>query len=496
MFLVLVVLAGKALYGQTYASQDGHLLDANPRQGSMGWNTPMRLDALVPRANLYITGNVGQGASFQGLVPYRSTGEMGAPLGSSTLSNFRRDSVGLTDLSVNLAAPNIYIDPSRAVTGTYGGQVVNTARLYSTPVTPVGANLMMTPYSGDLSMRPLSRSYSSSLRINPISVPDYSTGSPGLPRQPWQSGPVMPTIPGQLPGSEGTGIGEPVRNTNALTSEQTRLRMETETPGYTESTVLPGDTLWQNAEPSGANLRQGAAYDIGEVYSEVLESYRQLPPSGTVPAEGAALNSLQNPSPESKEVSSPSLSGFGSLSMGKDKSLQPNPLQQKQMSEYMKKGEQCMNEGKFYAAANAFDTAVFYDSQNPLPYLAKSHALFAAGELMSSAFFLQKAFGLSKELAQVPVDLQRLFPSREKLDQRMADLQRWEERTGQPMLLFLQGYFQFQLKQYEPAQESLKQAAERLPENPEIQVLLEAVKAAQASGSPAQNSEPAGESEK
>ena len=115
---------------------------------------------------------------------------------------------------------------------------------------------------------------------------------------------------------------------------------------------------------------------------------------------------------------------------------------------------------------------------------------------MSSAFFLQKAFGLSKELAQAPVDLQRLFPSRERLDQRMADLQRWEERTGQPMLLFLRGYYQYQLKQYDPARESLKQAAERMPENPEVKILLEAVQAAQASGVPAENPEAAGKPEK
>lgn len=489
IILLGVVWGSGAVYGQTYASQDGHLLDANPRQGSMGWNTPMRLDALVPRANLYITGNVGQGASFQGLVPYRSTGEMGATLGSSTLSNFRRDSVGVTDLSVNLAAPNIYIDPSRAVTGLYGGRVVNTAQVYSRPVTPVGANLLTSPYSSDLSVRPLSRSSSSSLRIEPISVPDYTTGSPGLTRSPWPSQPLSPTIPGQLPAVESRGKLPP------LTSEQTRMVTEPQAEVLQENQALSSDLLIPAGDSSALDAVESSSYDIGQVYAELWESYRQMPAIQAQPVPGVT-DSLSNLSQTGAEVSEPSWSGYGTLPAVGDAGGKRSLLQEKQISEYMKQGEQYMNEGKFYAAANAFDTAVFYDSRNPLPYLAKSHALFAAGELMSSAFFLQKAFGLSKELAQMPVDLPRLFPSRERLDQRMADLQRWEERTGQPMLLFLRGYYQYQLKQYELARQSLEQAAERLPQNPEIQVLLEAVRAAQVSGVPAKNPEAAGKPEK
>ncbi|MCK5271565.1 MAG: hypothetical protein KAJ52_03270, partial [Sedimentisphaerales bacterium] len=60
---VLSVRTGVA-NGQYYVSQQGHLLDANPRIGSFGLNTNARLDSLIPRANLYVTGNITGGARF------------------------------------------------------------------------------------------------------------------------------------------------------------------------------------------------------------------------------------------------------------------------------------------------------------------------------------------------------------------------------------------------------------------------------------------------
>ena len=74
------------------------MLDANPRVGSFGYNAPAPIDVVMPRANLYITGNVRGGKSFQGLVPYTSVDEFSGSLGSSTLSDFYRDSTGSGDL--------------------------------------------------------------------------------------------------------------------------------------------------------------------------------------------------------------------------------------------------------------------------------------------------------------------------------------------------------------------------------------------------------------
>jgi predicted negative regulator of RcsB-dependent stress response len=472
LFITLVLVMQPVTKGQTYASQDGHALDANPRQGSMGLNTAMRLDALVPRANLYITGNIGQGASFQGLVPYRSASEMGATLGSSSLSNFMRDSVGVSDLSRNVSAPNVYIDPSRAVTGIYGGQVVNMARVYSAPVTPVGANLLQPPYSGDLSVRPLNRSYSSSLRTEPLSVPNYSLPAPGYQKPPWMTGQASPAIPGMVtPEDISKNLIREQTGSQELSALPPETHLGNEPFPISETTDFTGQTSLTERELD-SYFQDPSLYDVGDVYSEVLKDYQELPQPS------ASEQTQADFSQEPIETDQPPSTGHASLRMDKVKGSEIAQLQIKQFNQYMKKGEEYMNKGKFYAAADAFETAIFYNSKNALPYLAKSHALFAAGELMSAAFFLQKAITLSPEMAVVPVDLNRLFPNPEKLEQRMADLRRWEERTGQPMLLFLQGYIQLQQKQYEAAKQSLDEAKKNLPENPSIEILLQAVQTA------------------
>ena len=120
--------------GQQYASQDGHALDANPGIGTFGLNRVQRFDPLMPRVNLYITGNVRGGGRFQGLIPYRSVQELNLNLGSGTLSDFRRDSTGSLDLGRGVGgAVRPWVDASRQVTRSSGGSIINTYRVHQQP---------------------------------------------------------------------------------------------------------------------------------------------------------------------------------------------------------------------------------------------------------------------------------------------------------------------------------------------------------------------------
>ena len=68
--------------------------------------------------NLIVTGNVGGGKHFRGPVPYRSTTEFGAPLGSSSLSSFLRYSAGSDDFDRYTAGHGVqpYYSPTATVT--------------------------------------------------------------------------------------------------------------------------------------------------------------------------------------------------------------------------------------------------------------------------------------------------------------------------------------------------------------------------------------------
>jgi len=127
---------------QQYVSQDGHLLDANPRIGSLGINPNARLDALMPRLdhNLYITGNVTRGASFQGLVPYSSFDEFKYASGFGVLDDFRRDSVGGGDLTGGLITAQPYLETSRSITRLQGTSVISTQELYQALAGPAGVS--------------------------------------------------------------------------------------------------------------------------------------------------------------------------------------------------------------------------------------------------------------------------------------------------------------------------------------------------------------------
>jgi len=184
--IVSLSFLSETLWGQYYVSEQGHLLDANPRLGSFGLNTQTRLDSLVPRANLYVTGNVSGGASFQGLMPYSSSQEFQSTLGSSDLSNFRRDSVGVQDLSRPVGQQVPYIDPSMSVTRSRGNNIVNTQNMYSRQYNATGTNYQYEYDDSRLSTRPLSRTHT--LGVSQT-IPEFkiidTTGSGAAVQEPW-----------------------------------------------------------------------------------------------------------------------------------------------------------------------------------------------------------------------------------------------------------------------------------------------------------------------
>jgi len=189
IFLSLMVslsFLSETLKGQYYVSEQGHLLDANPRLGSFGLNTQTRLDSLVPRANMYVTGNVTGGASFQGLMPYSSSQEFQSSLGSSALGNFRRDSVGVDNLSQPFGQQVPYVDPSRSVTRTQGNSVVNTQNMYSRQYAVTGPHYQYQYNDYRLSSRPLSRTHTLGVSAP---IPEFkiidTTGSGAAVQESW-----------------------------------------------------------------------------------------------------------------------------------------------------------------------------------------------------------------------------------------------------------------------------------------------------------------------
>jgi len=105
---------------------------------------------------------------------------------------------------------------------------------------------------------------------------------------------------------------------------------------------------------------------------------------------------LENLSPE--EISSKAKSILGEYKTFASYS-------QNKFNRYMLAGERYLKEGKFYLAADAYTLASVYKPDDPLAYAGKSHALFAAGEYMSSALYLSRALTVFPEYARFKIDI-------------------------------------------------------------------------------------------
>jgi len=487
------------IFAQQYINQKGHLLDANPRLGSFGWNTRARLDSLVPRSDLYITGNVTGGGSFQGLIPYRSPLEFSGNLGSGDLSNFRRDSVGAGDLSPSgIVSQRPFVDQSRALTGSWGNKIGSSPQFYTpSSVTPVGALLRTKPYgltSSGLSARPLGGSYSMNVTPGPLpfGAAAQSPQTATSPMAPWQRSYNLPRStsatnldrllhpqanqPGQTP--EGTP-GQSPQEENPL-PQRTWTEPSQSLPSPQDTPDLPSP------------LQELEEFDADKT-GQQPEGTAAPTPQGKSEGESQGGNLIPELTPRSTTKFSESLTGAaqpsGFVPQEKESSASFAAFHRRQADYYMEQGRYYLQQGKYYFAANAFSNAILYDPQNGGAYLAKSHALFAAGEFMSAAYFLNQALTLSPELVPLQTDLQQFFPDPKKFQERLDELETWQKRTLQPMLKFLQGYVLYQIGQGPLAKQVLTEYLQVQPDAAVAQLLINQIDLVQPEKSPAPTAE-------
>ena len=428
-WLCFIALAGSGLHflssstsvwAQTYASEGGHVLDANQRVGSMGWNTPMRLDPISRRANFGMTGNLRYGASFQGLVPYRSTDEFGTLLGSGTLSDFRRDSSGLADLGTrSYRRQTPYIDPSRQVTRAVDGQVVNTSKLYQ------GRN-KIPALTNSTNNSNILRSQTRVLR--PLNRPDFamSIGSPytqSLQTPPLSAAPQLQgdvILEDNLQGSSGIGL---------LHSDMDEQQTEAPEDIADEMTKTPQsyyEELQERLLPQTPGLS-----DIADGPPSPLEQTSEMPEEQVDPERLKRAPSV------------------------KDRVIAERLRNENQVifQSQMQLGETLMQNGEYYKAANAYDIAAIYEPDNPVVLLAQSHALLAAGELVSSAYYLDQALVREPAFVKTVIDPRDLFKDEDQFQSRMKTLDRWYERTANEKLKFLKAYVMLQTGEKEQAKQ-------------------------------------------
>ena len=420
--------------GQYYTSQQGRLLDASNRVGSMGINTPTNLDGLTARVNdMLMTGNVTGGRSFQGVMPYGSTYEMSSQLGSSSLNTFYRDSTGVGDLQTSgLSQPQFYTGNSSGVTGIYGrvpGYSGDMARVSQ----PLGQrNTLMTSSNN----RPLGGSvYSNYSGLSSGSEGSYGAGvSPGWSGQgmqldtpepaQWGTASSMRGVTGRIDARsyqalERSALGGSEQGQPVETTEQEQLQNANRFSPWSADSERTPDSSYEPGGEMGQPL-------ANETEPDLAANAGQAEPSTT----DKLLTSTATTDAYVK-------------------------VMRERFDEAANQGHEYLNEGKYYRASQSFERAIRYRPDAASTYLDWGKALFAAGEFINSARAIDKALTLDANLAKIQKDLRMVFDNQGTYSRRLKELLDWQTKSGNPALQFLAGYVQYQAGQSQTARKNL-----------------------------------------
>jgi len=148
-------------------------------------------------------------------------------------------------------------------------------------------------------------------------------------------------------------------------------------------------------------------------------------------------------------------------------------------NQHIAAGEKYLKESKYYRSADAYTLALIYKPEESLAYLGKSHALFAAGEYMSSALFLSRAIIAVSERRETKDydEVQELlalgskflaYIDRDNLENRVVDVEQWQQRSNSAELQFLLGYIYYQMGRADAAREAIDGAYEKMSEAPAV----------------------------
>jgi Flp pilus assembly protein TadD len=132
---------------------------------------------------------------------------------------------------------------------------------------------------------------------------------------------------------------------------------------------------------------------------------------------------------------------------------------------------QLLRQGDFYQAADAFTWASLYRPSEPAGYVGKGIALFAAGEYMTASRLVAAGLNLSADFAKTKLDLADMLGGKEKVDSRIADLDKCSKAGNAGELYFLLAFIQLNSGQSEQAKASIDEAERKTPDENVVKAL-------------------------
>jgi len=444
-------------------------------------NTPNPIDT---SGNLLITGNVVGDRHFRGVVPYSSTTDFRAVTPSSSFDSFLRRSAGTEEMNYYRGIYEPYYSPSRTVTTTSPG----VSGVIRPPTTEYGSQNMK-----GYVLPPLSSGQVLPIRDRGI----LYTGFRPLSRSPQELEEII--------SDEADGRSQDM----TLMTKQRQAQMERfgwdlkqaeqkESELKQDKTIRQDDSLkpFPKTEPDkGFPPRLETPLVEGQMLEDSqTDVYEQMKRQTSLPKFSEKLPATEKTEEAAADVNKDSIKqNIEGRSLRQDKSglsgidisakarsiLGPYKTfasySEDKFNQHMRAAEDYLKQGKYYRAADVYTLAMLYKPDDPLAYAGKSHALFAAGEYMSSALFLSRAIEIFPEYAQVKIDIAAMIGDRDKVENRIVDIEQLLQKIDAAELRFLLGYVYYRLDRLERAKQAIDAAYEKMPDAPAVATLKKAI---------------------
>jgi len=503
----------------------GRLHDANPGVGSGGVNLARPTYDYGGRSDAIITGNVSGLGYFKGNSPLMQNNAFRGSLGSNSLSGFQRQSVGITDVLANRTiTPGYFYDTQTTIADLgdirRGLTRPGSSMLSTYAVTPIrGGGYQESPL--DLGIRnpvdhrigvpgridPSQRSIPSAspMAFNPLYFDRAADSSIfGPPRN-------QPSVFDQLAERRAARRDLIDRMSNDLQRtelEDALARRDAGLPQATPPTMSP-PTVDSTMPPSIASINVTGGDAVvdqsglagGDRFSDMIGAIRAEQDAGRsvfgFTGRGDSIPESESDSPAPSETpatadASPTRVDFGRGRGRRSAGLTEKPgegtiaaasaakwagislddpvasfasANASEFNRYMVDGEEAMHDGRYFDASRHFDMASVIDRRNPLPLLARGHALAAAGNYMSAVHSLTRGIAQFPQIAAFKLDLPGMVGRSDVFDRRRAELEQRLAHVEDRDLRFLLGYLELYSGLPDLAQKNLNLAAKGAPED-------------------------------
>ncbi|MGD2093532.1 MAG: hypothetical protein PVH77_00835 [Phycisphaerales bacterium] len=155
--------------------------------------------------------------------------------------------------------------------------------------------------------------------------------------------------------------------------------------------------------------------------------------------------------------------------------ISPESFAQTKFEQHVRAAENYLKAGRYYRAADSYSLASIYKMSDPSCLAGRAHALFAAGEYVSSALFLSRALELAPEYIYTDIDLVTMLGGVERFETKLANARRWLSENDSGRLQFLLAYVYYRTGRLRQAKRAVAVASQKMPDSMAVEIVRKAI---------------------